>query len=225
MSDKEKTDEKEGKKKVSLEQLAKDVDTLWSVVRALTKSAEKHFGADLDGDGKVGGARIGLLTSLGVVLVCAGIVSATQSFTSGDKTHWDVAKITSSGTLSTDGGIVASGASTFSNAVTIAGALTGAQVRATGLLLGNSTKAAVLGTSASTSPLLQWGSIASTNGTGAVVFATAYPNGQTPSVAFSVQGNLTNAFITAAASNYFYFSYVTATNDGTLRWQAVGNSP
>lgn len=119
----------QAKRKESKEVTREEIDNLEAFVRKLEAKVARmsenwktfcksHLGSEAN-DGKIGGARLNFVTAIALVLVCAGIVAATQSYTSGDLAHWGKVKITSDGTYSTDGGIIASGAMTISNGVTV----------------------------------------------------------------------------------------------------------
>lgn len=84
--------------------LDKRVTRLEAILRRVTRSCEKHFGADLDGDNRIGSAKLSLLAMLaGTLVLGVGIMTAADlvNWTAGNPATSGTAKIASSSTEAT----------------------------------------------------------------------------------------------------------------------------
>jgi len=119
--------------------LENKVDSLCAVVRKLKKQCEKHWGVDIDEDGKIGSAKVGLVALAGVLCICASVIAADlvnyptpsggTGFSVDDSGNATIGgTITSSGALSaagiTSSGALATGTDTSATSVTNGQAVT-----------------------------------------------------------------------------------------------------
>jgi len=112
---------KEKKVKVTLDDVKKQADDTAAKLRMLVKVCERHFGKDLNRDGKIGGAKVALLALLAIGML-AGAAFAVDS-EAGDVWNVKKAAVRSNGDLDLDGGVVAAGSMTVGDDLTVSGQL------------------------------------------------------------------------------------------------------
>jgi len=99
--------------------LDKRVTRLEVLMRKVLACAEIHWGKDIDGDGKVGWARRGVLAFLAVALIAVS-VWAVDFVNYGATDYWTTAgALVTSGSITAGGGLVAGGDITLGSAETL----------------------------------------------------------------------------------------------------------